>query len=430
MRKVLIGPVPAFTGCIRPPGSKSITNRALVCAALAMGQSRLRNALFSEDSEVMVACLRELGFSIAADRANRTLVVQGAGGRIPVAAADLFAGNSGTTMRFLTAMVALGQGQYRLDGTPRMRERPIEDLLSALRQLGVNAFSELGNGCPPVVIRARGGFGGEAEVSGEISSQFLSGLLMAMPCSSFPVLLRVRGALVSQPYVEMTLAVMETFGVCLEREDLRWFRSPGNQRYEAQEIWVEPDASAASYFFGAAAVTGGTVTVEGIGRRSLQGDVAFCNVLEKMGCRVEWRDDSITVSGGPLRGIDVSMGAISDTVPTLAVVALFASGPTTIREVPHIRHKETDRIAALAAELRKMGAEVREFPDGLWICPGDLRGAEIDTYDDHRMAMSFALAGLRVPGVMIRDPACTAKTYPEFFEDLAALTGTKLVYLD
>lgn len=421
--KISLLPAGAFEGRIRPPGSKSITNRALVCAALAEGTSVLHNALFSEDTQVMITCLQKLGITIEPCEAAKTIRVVGSGGKIPASYAELYTANSGTTMRFLTATVALGQGVYRLDGTPRMRERPIEDLLVALRALGVAAIAESANGCPPVVVRSTGNWGGETEVSGEISSQFLSGLLMAMPCAPRPVTVRVRGTLVSKPYVEMTLAAMEAFGVRLWREDLVRFCTPGGQKYVARDYWVEPDASAASYFFGAAAVTGGKVTVEGLGRGSLQGDVDFCRCLESMGCEVSWGKEEITVCGGRLRGIDVDMNAISDTVPTLAVVALFAEGPTTIRGVAHIRHKETDRIAALARELRKLGADVDELPDGLRIVPGELRPGEIETYNDHRMAMSFSLAALRIPGVIIRDPACTAKTYPEFFRDLTALTG-------
>jgi len=425
MEKLRIDPVGPFEGRIRPPGSKSLTNRALVCAALADGVSVLRNALFSEDTEVMMDCLHKLGIHLDPAPQSRVIRATGTSGKIPADSANLYTGNSGTTMRFLTAMVALGKGRYRLDGNPRMRERPIGDLLAALRNLGVDAFSELGNGCPPVWVCPTGKFGGETEVAGDISSQFLSGLLMAMPCAPSPVCVRVQGPLVSVPYVEMTLAVMEAFGIQVARQDLSVFSTPGNQRYKGREYWIEPDASAASYFFGAAAVTGGTVIVEGLGKHSLQGDVAFCQCLEQMGCQVQWGDESICLRGGRLRGIDVNMNAISDTVPTAAVVALFAEGPTTIRGVAHIRHKETDRIAALSRELRKLGAQVEEFEDGLRIQPGPLRAAEICTYDDHRMAMSFSLAALKVEGVIIENPGCTSKTYPEYFEDLVRLTGTR-----
>ena len=405
---------------IRPPGSKSITNRALVCAALADGRSTLRGALKSEDTQVMIAGLRQLGIAVSSADDGTTLVVDGARQGIPAKGAELFCANSGTTIRFLTAMVTLGHGTFRLDGVPRMRERPIADLLGTLRQLGANFDSETNNGCPPVVVRANGLAGGAATVRGDISSQFLSGLLMAAPGAAAPVTLEVDGTLVSQPYIRLTLSVMESFGVDVKTDErLSGFTIAAPQAYRAQEYEVEPDASAASYFWAAAAIAGGSVTVEGLSARSLQGDVAFVDCLESMGCDVQRAADSITVVGCPLHGIDVDMNAISDTVQTLAVVALFADGPTTIRNVGHIRHKETDRIGAVATELRKLGATVDEREDGLSVVPGKLRGATIKTYDDHRMAMSFALAGLRQAGVRINDPDCTRKTYPQFFDDLS-----------
>jgi 3-phosphoshikimate 1-carboxyvinyltransferase len=416
-----IRPAGPLYGSIRPPGSKSLTNRALVCAALAEGDSLVEGALDSEDTQVMIRALRRLGLSVDQDLVARTLAVRGCGGRIPVSEADLELANSGTSIRFLTALATLGHGTFRLDGSDRMRQRPIADLLDALTQLGAHARSQTGSGCPPVVIRAAGLPGGRATVAGSISSQFLSGLLLAGPYAQRPVELVVRGALVSQPYVRLTLSVMAAFGVSVEAEDLSRFRLSPGMRYRGCRYRVEPDASAASYFFAAAAVSGGRVTVEGLSRRSLQGDVAFCDCLARMGCDVVYGPDAITVAGGPLHGIDVDMNAISDTVQTLAVVALFAQGPTTIRGVAHIRHKETDRLGNLAAELRKLGADVEDTPDGVQISPRPTRGATIDTYDDHRMAMSLAIAGLRTPGVVIRNPGCTAKTYPGFFHDLLAL---------
>ncbi len=411
-------------GTIRPPGSKSITNRALICAALAEGKSSLRGALVSEDTEVMVEALRRLGIEVRWDEAGGNLAVSGCGGAVPAREADLYIANSGTSVRFLTALVALGHGRFRLDGTPRMRERPIHDLVEGLAQLGVRVRSEAGNGCPPVVVDADGMGGGKAKIRGDISSQFLSGLLMAAPYALRPVELTVEGELVSQPYVRLTLEVMKAFGVDVPAEDLRQF-SIARGRYRGREYDVEPDATAASYFFAIAAITGGEVTVEGLSREGPQGDVAFCDCLAKMGCEVRDAGDSITVVGRPLRGITIDMNAISDTAQTLAAVALFANGPTTITGVAHIRHKETDRIGSLATELRKLGAQVDELPDGLRIVPGPLHGAQIETYKDHRMAMSLALVGLRVPGVTILDPRCTEKTYPRFFEDLGRLVGKR-----
>lgn len=420
--EIAIQPCGPIHGSIRPPGSKSITNRALVCASLAVGNSSLSGALYSEDTEVMIESLRRLGIDVQPHQGGSRLDVSGCGGTIPADQADLFVGNSGTTVRFLTAMLALGHGTYRLAGVPRMHQRPISDLADALRQLGADVTCESPGGCPPVVVRASGLRGGTAAIRGDISSQFLSGLLLACPLAASDVGLVVEGKLVSQPYVAMTLQVMQSFGIAVPSGDLSRFVIRGRQSYRGCRYEIEPDASAASYFWGAAAVTGGRIVVEGLSADALQGDVRFVDCLEQMGCLVKRDKSSIIVEGRPLQGIDVDMNAISDTVQTLAVVALFASGPTTIRNVGHIRHKETDRIADLARELRKLGAAVEERADGLTIAPGSLHGAAIDTYQDHRMAMSFALAGLRVPGVVIRNPNCTAKTYPNYFEDLKRLT--------
>jgi 3-phosphoshikimate 1-carboxyvinyltransferase len=414
---------------IRPPGSKSLTNRALACAALARGTSTLLGVLASEDTAVMIDALAQLGIAIRVDDARHVAKVTGCGGRIPATAADLYVANSGTTVRFLTALVSLGHGTFRLHGTPRMHQRPIEDLLAALAALGVRAESEAGNGCPPVVVHAAGLAAANTTIRGDVSSQFLSGLLMAAPCAaaddaSQALEIDVVGPLVSKPYVAMTLAVMRAFGAKIDH-DPNWQRfTVARSGYQAKTFEIEPDASAASYFWAAAAITGGKVTVEGLGKASLQGDVAFCDCLEKMGCTVRDEPAGLTVEGGTLVGIDVDMNATSDTVQTLAAVALFARGPTNIRNVAHIRHKETDRIAALAIELEKLGATVEERADGLRIVPGPLRGAQIDTYDDHRMAMSLALVGLKLPGVVINDPECTAKTYPDFWKDLERLQGS------
>jgi 3-phosphoshikimate 1-carboxyvinyltransferase len=419
-------PCGPIEGRIRPPGSKSITNRALVCAALAHGDSTLEGALESEDTRVMAGGLRRLGIDVAAEPGGAAIRVKGCTGRIGArhlrVSAKLFCANSGTTVRFLTAVATLGHGTFRLEGTARMHERPIGDLLDALAQLGAFATSERRNGCPPVVVDGAGLTGGTATIRGDLSSQFLSALLMVAPYAAQPVELVVDGPLVSQPYVRMTLAVMEAFGVPAEAGDLARIYIPQG-RYVGRTYSIEPDASAASYFFAAAAITGGRVVVDGLSKNSLQGDIAFCDCLAQMGCAVEYGASEIAVAGSPLRGIDVDMNAISDTVQTLAVVALFADGPTTIRGVGHIRHKETDRIGNLAIELRKLGASVEELPNGLRIIPRKSQIAAIDTYDDHRMAMSFALAGLRIPGVVINDPGCTAKTYPHFFDDLERLAA-------
>ena len=414
-----------LTASIRPPGSKSITNRACICAALAEGASVLDGALDSEDTQVMIESLRRLGLTV--ELAGDQLSIGGGAGRMPKAAAELFCANSGTTIRFLTACLAAVGGDYTLDGVARMRERPIGDLVDALQQLG-GVVAAGDNDCPPVRISGPQLPGGAAEVQGNISSQYLSGLLMAAPAAADEVRLRVQGELVSRPYVAMTLAVMEAFGVkCDAADDLSEFIVQP-QRYQARHYSVEPDASAASYFWAAAAISGGEVAVEGLGFDALQGDVGFCRVLERMGCEVsEDPGRSITVrgaasGGAPLRGVDVDMNAISDTVQTLAAVALFADGPTTVRGVAHNRHKETDRIGDLACELRKLGASVEESADGMVISPPPkVTPAEIETYNDHRMAMSLALPGLVVDGIVILNPACTAKTYPGYWDDLALL---------
>lgn len=414
----LSGPIHAAA---RPPGSKSITNRAMICAALAEGRSILTGALDSEDTRVMFEALGTLGIPLSLDPEARIITVTGCGGKLPAERGELYVANSGTTARFLAALLTLGHGIYRLDGSPRMRERPIQDLIDALQQLGAQVASDMDSGCPPLLVRASGLRGGRATIGGAISSQFLSGLLMAAPYAQQDVEIELASELVSKPYVTMTEAVMAAFGVSVESQEFRHFRVRAGQRYRGREYDIEPDASAASYFFAAAAITGGEVTVEGLSRESLQGDVAFVDLLERMGCQVRHGANEITVRGGRLRGIEAEMNAISDTAQTLAAVSLFAEGPTTITGVGHIRHKETDRIAALATELRKLGAEAEEEPDGLRISPRRLHGARIATYNDHRMAMSLGLVGLRVPGVVVLDPGCTAKTYPEFFRDLFSI---------
>ncbi len=417
------GPIAPMT--VRVPGSKSLTNRALIIAAMADGESTLTGALDSEDTRVMVDSLQRLGIEVDHDPASARIKVKGCANKIPAREADLYVANSGTSLRFLTAMLSTASGTYRLDGTPRMRERPVADLLQALNGLGADASSDLGTGCPPITVKASGLDGGYAFVRGDVSSQFLSGLLMALPYSRDVTTVEVEGVLVSKPYVAMTIRVMEEFSVRINnRKDRRFDVRPAP--YRARTYAIEPDASAAGYFFAAAAITGGTVTVEGLGTESIQGDLAFVDLLEHMGCAVAREKTATTVTGGALRAIDVDMNAISDTVMTLAVVALFARGITRIRNVAHIRHKETDRIRALAVELRKFGATVTEQPDGLILFPPEgplTTPATIQTYDDHRMAMSFALVGLKVPGVTILDPACVAKTYPAFWDDLAKLTA-------
>lgn len=398
------------------PGSKSYTNRALPLAALASGASTLRGALDSDDTRYMVAALNELGIETRADWERSEINVCGHGGRIPTANAALYLGNSGTSMRFLTAMVALGQGRYQLDGNERMRQRPLGPLLAGLRELGIDAHSVDGTDCPPIVVNAAGLPGGSLAMPGDVSSQFFSALAMVLPFAREPLEVRVIGDLVSKPYLDMTADAMSAFGVVLRHEDYQRFWVEPGTSYQPRDYDIEPDASAASYFFALAAITGGSVTVERLPPESRQGDIRFVDVLEQMGCRIERTDDDITVHGPQrLYGVDVDMNAISDTVQTLAAIAPYASSPVTIRNVRHIRFKETDRIAATATELRRMKIPVEEGDDWLQIHPAQPQPATINTYDDHRMAMSFALTGARAAGIRIADPRCVSKTVPQFW---------------
>jgi 3-phosphoshikimate 1-carboxyvinyltransferase len=426
---VTVGPQGAVEGTVRVPGSKSLTNRALVIAALADGSSRLSGTLVAEDSEVLIRALSSLGFRLEARGAR--VEVGGLGGRLPARGADLDVRLSGTSMRFLTALVALGRGRYRLDGSARMRERPIQDLLSALRDLGADAVSEAGNGCPPVVVRADGLRGGAATVEGSRSSQYLSALLMVAPCADAPVTLEVAGELQSKPFIDMTLSLMVDFGVEVRREGYRRFVvKPGT--YRPRELEIEGDAMAAGYFWAAAAITGGRVRVANLGRGTRQGDARFAGVLERMGCEVRWGEGSCEVRGprpGRLRGGIFDLNDMPDQAQTLAAVALFADAPVQIRNVWNLRIKETDRLAALSTELRRLGAEVVEEDDALTVVPLDHPPAgdvALETYGDHRMAMALAVVGARLPGVAIRDPSCVAKTYPRFFEEFLGLLAGRL----
>ena len=405
------------------PGSKSITNRALLLAAMASGRSTIESALLSDDTRYMTAALRALGFRIEVDEAARRITVDGLGGAIPASSADIFVGGAGTAMRFIVGFLTLGQGRYRIDGNQRMRQRPIGPLLDAMQQLGATVYDERDNRCPPVIVETRGTFGGgETTIDARESSQFVSAMLM--PAALWPrgLKLRVIGD-TARPFIEMTLRLMAEWGVRSEiRGDL--IVVPGGQTYHAGRFVVEPDASAAGYFAAAAALCGGDVTIEGLRPDSVQGDIGFFNVLEKMGATIAWSDEGVVVSGtGSLRGVDVAMNAMPDMAATLAAIAPFASSPTRIREVGFIRFHESDRLRTIATELRRLGATVEDFNDGIAIEPSRLAPAAVETYDDHRIAMSFAITGLRLPGVKIRNPACVSKTFPDFFERLARLTA-------
>jgi 3-phosphoshikimate 1-carboxyvinyltransferase len=400
------------------PGSKSYTHRALVVSALADGESLLRHTLSSEDTDYTLRGLEALGVTFR--RESDGLHSFGRGGKLK-ATDRLFVGNSGTSMRFLCALAALGNGRTVLDGSERMRSRPMDGLLEGLAALGVRATSEQGRGYPPVTVESHGLKGGFARVRGEESSQFLSALLMISPCAEQDVTLEVFGPLSSHPYVDMTVGVMSAFGVEVQREEYSSFFVKSGQRYLPRTYPIEGDASNASYFFSAAAVTGGTVRVENFPPASLQGDSAFLSILGKMGCEVTRSDRWVQVRGGDLRGIEIDMKGMPDLVPTLAVTAAFAKGKTVIRDVGHLRFKESDRIAALARELSKLGVRVEEGRDWITVEGGRMRGAEIDTYNDHRLAMSFSIAGLAVPGVKIKEERCVDKSFPAFWETLKKL---------
>lgn len=406
---------------VRVPGSKSLTNRALLIASLASGTTQLTNALFSDDSCYFAKALQTLGFEVLLNEASRQMTVTGRGGTIPSRRAELFIGNAGTAARFLSAFLTLGNGEYLLDGDTRMRERPIQDLIDALNQLGVELESK--NNCPPVEIFARGLPGGKTKIAGNISSQFLSALLMVAPYARSPIDIEVTTDLNSKPYVDMTLAVMQDFGVQVER----W----GYQRFVIQPSFylplssypIESDASAASYFFAAPAICGGWVRVENISRASKQGDIAFLDILQQMGCTISEGDNFVEVTGAEtLQGVDADMVDIPDTAQTLAAIAPFASTPTRIRGIASARLKETDRIHATCTELARLGVRVEEHEDGMTIYPcKTFRPATIQTYHDHRMAMAFSLIGLRFDGVTIENPGCVSKTFPDYFQVLDTL---------
>lgn len=430
MSDLLVEPITRpFNVTLAPPGSKSLTNRALVLAALATGPCALTNVLFADDTLVMLDCLGRLGFEVKIDRAAHSVCVAGESGRIPCASADLFCGNSGTTIRFLIALCAVGRGRFNLDGVPRMRQRPIRQLVDLLKNLGGRIEYVLEEGFPPVNVLADGLAGGLIRFGSAQSSQYLSAVLQVAPYARHEVRVELEGPQTSWPYVAMTMRLMDEFGVTPEL--IRDPKTGDPQQIIIPQDWyrptnyvIEPDASNAAYFLAAAAIhPESSVTIPRLGKSSLQGDVAFADVLRRMGADARIEKESITVTGTEfLDGIDIDLSTMPDQAQTLAVVALFAEGETTIRGLHTLRVKETDRIAALANELTKLGAEVDVRGDDLIIRPPDqIRPAAIDTYDDHRMAMSFAVAGTRAPGITIKDPGCVHKTYPNYFEDLERL---------
>jgi 3-phosphoshikimate 1-carboxyvinyltransferase len=376
----------------------------------------------NDDTHRMASALKALGLPLEIDEANSSIAIEGGGGHIPAVHANLNVGGAGTAMRFLAGFLTLGRGRFRLDGNDRMRERPIGALVDALRWLGANATSERNNGCPPVMIDTTGATfeGGETTLDASLSSQFVSALLMPAPLWPRGLKLNVVGD-AARPFIDMTLRLMDRWGATSDVNG-NVIVVPGGQRYRSMDFIVEPDASSASYFAAATALVGGTVTLKRLTADSVQGDIGVLRVLERMGAHVQWNRDSIEVTGsGRLAGVDVDMNAMPDMVPTLAAIAPFASSPTRILNVAFIRHHESDRLRALATELRRLGATVKEFDDGLGIEPSVLKPAAVETYDDHRIAMAFSVAGLKLAGVRIKNPGCVSKTYPGFFEDLARL---------
>lgn len=417
-------PIALIDGSINLPGSKSVSNRALLLAALAEGTTQLSNLLDSDDIRHMLNALRALGvtYRLSADRTE--CEVEGLGAPFsPAQPLELFLGNAGTAMRPLAAALCLSPCDVVLTGEPRMKERPIGHLVDALRQGGADIHYLEQENYPP--LRLHGGFsGGEIGVDGSVSSQFLTALLMAAPLATRATQIHIKGELVSKPYIDITLHLMKTFGVEVQHDNYRVFHIAGQQRYRSPgKYLVEGDASSASYFLAAAAIKGGKVRVSGIGKKSVQGDTRFADVLEKMGARITWADDYIECERGELRGIDMDMNHIPDAAMTIATTALFAAGPTVLRNIYNWRVKETDRLAAMATELRKVGAEVEEGEDFIRIVPPQkLQFAEIGTYNDHRMAMCFSLIALSDTPVTILDPKCTAKTFPDYFQQLARLS--------
>ncbi len=426
MNTLTLKPISKINGEINLPGSKSLSNRALLVAALAQGTTRITNLLESDDTRHMLNALKQLGIKYTlSENKTECTVIGNAGAIHSENLQELFLGNAGTAMRPLCAALCLGTGSYLLTGEPRMKERPIGHLVDALREAGAKITYQENEGYPPLLIEANGLSGGNVKIDGAISSQFLTALLLAAPMAKEDMTISIIGELVSKPYIDITLHIMKEFGVDVVHDNYQTFTIKGGQHYKAVETFmVEGDASSASYFLAAAAIKGGTVKVTGIGKKSIQGDVQFVDVLEKMGAIVEWGDDYVAVSKGELHAIDMDFNHIPDAAMTIATTALFVEGTTTLRNIYNWRVKETDRLFAMATELRKVGAKVEEGEDYLKItAPKVLKHAAIDTYDDHRMAMCFSLLALDPVSVTINEPECTAKTFPTYFEVLESISS-------
>lgn len=417
-------------GILRLPGSKSITNRALILAALSRGKTRLHHLLWSDDTIYMVRALREhLGVNVLGDIGDDTVTVSGQSGTFPSTGANIFVGNSGTSIRFLTAAISLGTGDFSLTGVERMKERPIRDLVNALQQIGAKIDYAEKEGFPPINVHASGLSGGPLRIKGNVSSQYLTAILLAAPCMQKPLSIEVEGELISKPYVTMTIRMMEQFGVRVENDHFQRFFVPNTGYHSPEDYDIEGDASSASYALAAAAIAKGPVRVEGIDKNSLQGDIHFAEVLQEMGADVSYGKGFVECREKtfPLRAIDKDLSAIPDAAMTVAALCLFANGKSRIRGIHSWKVKETDRIAAMATELRKTGAQVFTTDDSITIVPPEtLSPAEFDTYDDHRMAMCMSLVAFGIQNensIVIREPLCVKKTYPEYWSDLSALTG-------
>ncbi len=423
MQSLTLNPTPRVEGVVQLPGSKSLSNRLLLLSSLAQGRTEVNNLLESDDTGYMTAALESLGVSLTFANNGKRCLVESNGGPFAVQQADLFLGNAGTAIRPLCAALCVGEGEYTLTGEPRMLERPIAHLVDALSQLGAVIEYEGVEGYPPLRIKAAGLRGRRVSIRGNVSSQYLTALLLASPLAEDELEIQIIGNLVSKPYIDMTIDVMRRFGVTVENEDYQAFRVAGGQVYQSPgTALVEGDASSASYFLSAAAIRGGTVRVNGVGADSVQGDVKHADVLEQMGAVVRRGTDFIEISRGDLRGLELDLNHIPDAAMTVAVTALFAKGKTTIRNIGNWRVKETDRLAAMAVELRKVGADVVEGPDYLVIDPPtEIQPAIIETYNDHRMAMSFSLASLGDAAITILDPGCVSKTFPDYFDIFSAI---------
>lgn len=415
----IIKPSRHVDAVISVPPSKSYTNRALIASALADGISILHQPSRSDDSKILISALKEFGIQIKED--GNKIEIVGSNGKLKAPAREVYVGNTGTAMRFLTSLGTLPEGETILVGDEQMNRRPIKDLIDSLRSMGT--ICECNNGYPPVKVRGGNFRGGSIGVNASVSTQFVSSLLLISPYAKKPVTLYVGGKLKSMPYVDMTLQVMRSFGAIIENPEMNLYHIDNTQPYIGHDFLIESDATSASYFLGAAAITKGRVIISNLSSESLQGDINFLNILSDMGCTIIRHDDNIEIHGGKLHGIEIDMHEMPDCVPTLAVISLFASGTTIIRNIGQLRYKETDRLSALTAELSKLGAKVEISNDELIISPNRLRGAEVETYNDHRIAMSFAMAGLGIEGIGIKNPMCVTKSFPDFWDEFNKLEG-------